>query len=85
MNEHTILNASWEPNTFEEEYTNTPEEPTLPNPIPTTKRICLRCNKKFKSTGPGNRICPKCNQHNITAYDLQEVKDPQRSLKPKHE
>lgn len=23
-------------------------------------RICLRCDREFKSDGPGHRICPKC-------------------------
>ena len=28
------------------------------------KRSCLKCNKEFDSTGPGNRICFKCNGQN---------------------
>ncbi len=28
------------------------------------KRTCLKCNKLFDSTGPGNRICPRCRQSN---------------------
>ncbi len=24
------------------------------------KRVCLRCNNKFSSTGPFNRVCNKC-------------------------
>ena len=24
------------------------------------QRVCLQCQKKFKSTGPGNRICLTC-------------------------
>lgn len=27
-------------------------------------RTCLRCNKEFDSTGPGNRICAKCSAAN---------------------
>jgi len=27
-------------------------------------RICLRCNKEFKSYHIGNRICPNCNLKN---------------------
>lgn len=27
-----------------------------------TKRTCLRCQKVFVSTGPGNRICQKCHR-----------------------
>jgi hypothetical protein len=29
-----------------------------------SRRNCLRCNTPFKSSGPGNRICPTCNKHN---------------------
>ncbi len=25
-----------------------------------TKRVCLKCRKKFPSTGPFNRVCDKC-------------------------
>ncbi len=27
---------------------------------PTKERLCLKCQKMFKSTGPYNRICEKC-------------------------
>lgn len=27
-------------------------------------KICLKCGKKFPSTGPYNRICEKCNSVN---------------------
>lgn len=26
-----------------------------------TPRVCLRCEKTFPSTGPGNRICKRCS------------------------
>jgi Zn finger protein HypA/HybF involved in hydrogenase expression len=32
-------------------------------------RVCLRCNKKFPSSGPGNRICMACNQANAKVRD----------------
>ena len=35
-----------------------------------TKRICLRCGKRFPSTGPGNRICSKCAKINSDIYIL---------------
>ena len=28
------------------------------------KRICLRCNRPFKSKGAGNRICNTCTKAN---------------------
>ena len=31
------------------------------------ERTCLKCNTKFPSKGPGNRICRRCNRIN-TAY-----------------
>jgi len=30
---------------------------------PTTRRRCLCCRALFDSTGPGNRMCPKCRAH----------------------
>jgi predicted RNA-binding Zn-ribbon protein involved in translation (DUF1610 family) len=33
--------------------------------LETKPRVCLRCNKTFASTGPGNRICPPCGQVNV--------------------
>lgn len=29
-------------------------------------RSCIRCNKKFLSLSPGNRICPDCNKNTDT-------------------
>lgn len=37
--------------------------------IATSPRTCLGCDKTFPSTGPGNRICPKCTATNRTAHD----------------
>jgi hypothetical protein len=31
----------------------------------TKDRVCLRCNKTFLSTGPGNRICDPCDDLNV--------------------
>lgn len=28
------------------------------------ERECLKCRKDFCSTGPGNRICPRCSHIN---------------------
>lgn len=28
------------------------------------QRVCLKCDKSFRSTGPGNRICAKCRRAN---------------------
>ena len=43
-----------------------------------TKRKCLKCEKLFPSTGPGNRICLQCAQSNSRAIDSTKmtVKDP---------
>jgi len=27
-------------------------------------RVCLKCDEPFRSRGPGNRICSKCNAEN---------------------
>lgn len=29
----------------------------------TIVRVCLKCDKGFASTGPGNRICSSCANH----------------------
>lgn len=68
-----------------EDYFPVPEDHSSPIRLPTKKRICLRCNKKFNSTGPGNRICPKCSQHNIRTHNLPEIKDHPRVSKIKHD
>lgn len=34
-----------------------------------TERVCLKCNKKFQSHGPGNRICDPCKNRNLTEKD----------------
>ncbi|MDZ4848407.1 MAG: hypothetical protein SGI77_03880 [Pirellulaceae bacterium] len=31
-------------------------------------RVCLKCDKEFKSKGPGNRICPPCKCINNDKY-----------------
>jgi hypothetical protein len=44
-----------------------PEEVGLsgrPSKSKREKRICMKCGKKFPSTGPYNRICDKCNTMN---------------------
>ena len=28
-------------------------------------RICLRCNTRFRSDGPWNRLCPKCKRREL--------------------
>lgn len=28
------------------------------------QRTCLKCGQPFDSTGPGNRICPRCHKIN---------------------
>ncbi len=35
------------------------ERPTRPI-TKEAKRVCLSCEKKFNSSGPGNRICAPC-------------------------
>lgn len=46
----------------------------------TVERICLKCDKSFKSTGPGNRICGECGRDNVHAYRKDIVKEPFSSL-----
>jgi hypothetical protein len=48
----------------------------------TKQRTCLKCNKLFDSTGPGNRICRRCQQVNdrlpITEEQLQKQRGAKR-------
>lgn len=36
------------------------------------KRGCLKCDKKFASDGPGNRICKKCGKINARYAGFDE-------------
>lgn len=46
------------------------------------QRTCLKCGKSFESTGPGNRICRRCQQVNdrlpITEEQLQKQRGAKR-------
>ena len=47
------------------------------------KRTCLKCNRLFDSAGPGNRICPRCQQINdrlprFTEAQLQKQRGAKR-------
>lgn len=47
------------------------------------ERTCLKCNRPFKSWGPGNRICKRCNQLNArlpryTEEQLQKQRGAKR-------
>ncbi len=47
------------------------------------KRYCLRCEKKFVSEGPYNRICDKCRLANERiASSVYTINGP--SIEPKH-
>ena len=56
-----------------------------------TKRTpeCLRCLKVFKSTGPGNLICPACNKKNRNETEAlrtpRELIDCMTSIWASHE
>ena len=43
------------------------------NPSPEAERTCLKCGKKFRSTGPGNRICKKCTRINAGFGSIPEA------------
>lgn len=42
----------------------------------TKKRECLKCGKRFKSTGIGNRICQTCSVVNEKTRGPQAVPSP---------
>lgn len=37
------------------------------------ERRCLRCEKQFRSTGPGNRICPHCTGSTAGALNNNSI------------
>ena len=37
------------------------------------QRTCLKCSKPFDSTGPGNRICRRCQSVNNRFADKGEL------------
>ena len=45
---------------------------------PTTKRVCLRCKKKFDSTGKFNKICDACKAINKTMSPMAGWQHPKR-------
>jgi len=46
------------------------------------KRTCLKCDQLFDSTGPGNRICRRCQQINDRLPRLtEEQMQKQRGVK----
>ncbi len=46
--------------------------PEFPRPR-VAERVCLKCNKKFLSQGPGNRICKPCARLNAYFGPIPEV------------
>jgi DNA-directed RNA polymerase subunit RPC12/RpoP len=45
------------------------------------QRTCLRCGKKFDSTGPDNRICQRCAKINARIPITEEQLQKQRGVK----
>lgn len=45
------------------------------------RRVCLRCNQKFLSRGPGNRICPDCTRINNRLDVPESILALQRGVK----
>ena len=37
------------------------------------QRTCLKCSRPFNSTGPGNRICKRCQQLNARLPPFTEA------------
>jgi Holliday junction resolvase RusA-like endonuclease len=48
---------------------------------PAKPRKCLKCDKTFDSSGPANRICPKCQQTNARIAISDEELEAQRGRK----
>jgi Holliday junction resolvase RusA-like endonuclease len=62
----------------------TPFAPPGPEPVaesPAKPRKCLKCDRAFDSSGPANRICPKCQQANARIAIRDEELEAQRGRK----
>lgn len=58
-----------------------PERPDVPV-MQAKQRTCLKCNRLFPSTGPGNRICSKCQRINARLPRYTEAQlQKQRGIK----
>jgi Holliday junction resolvase RusA-like endonuclease len=58
--------------------------PPEPEPVinsPAKPRKCLKCDTTFDSSGPANRICPKCQRVNARIAISDEELDAQRGRK----
>ena len=44
-------------------------------------RVCLKCQREFFSSGPGNRICKKCTRINDRIWITEEELQKQRGHK----
>ena len=43
-------------------------------PLPRiARRVCLKCDKKFRSKGPGNRICGECSRINARYANMPDA------------
>ncbi|CAN5469779.1 hypothetical protein BH11PLA2_BH11PLA2_21090 [soil metagenome] len=61
-----------------------PPPPSEPAPVvdsPVKPRKCLKCDKTFDSSGPANRICPKCQRTNARIVMSDGELDAQRGRK----
>jgi len=49
---------------------------------PKKQRRCLGCGEPFESTGPGNRLCKRCNFRNMQIVDRTETQStPSRAVR----
>jgi Holliday junction resolvase RusA-like endonuclease len=58
-----------------------PPEPPSAVASPAKPRNCLKCGKMFDSLGPGNRICPRCQQANARVAISERELQAQRGQK----
>jgi tRNA(Ile2) C34 agmatinyltransferase TiaS len=45
------------------------------------QRTCLKCGRRFESTGPGNRICKRCTRINARIVITEEQLQKERGVK----
>ena len=46
------------------------------SPARTAVRLCLSCDRPFKSRGPGNRICGRCRERNAEIETIHAYRIP---------
>jgi hypothetical protein len=72
----TNREASWCRRCFSQVHRKRGVSPPAPLVDFSARRVCLRCGRRFGSTGPGNRLCGRCYRATEQTPEPQTVRDP---------